>query len=430
MKTAIRLFNVIILALSVVATIFLFTSATFSFNSNISLDVAALAKFVPETTYSESIDVVKSLGTDVIHVGIKFSLDYNGTREVMDGNREKINAHFITENVYGIVNELHEPIEYITNYSVKSVLKSTIKKEITEQIQAALEKYKDENPDKASELEAYTAETIMDNAEMDEVYFHNFSLALYNAADDSAATIDSVSNVLYEQIDFALAKAEDSSVIDVSSYTEGTKAGIKDNLVSILNQLKLVKDDGEHVKRISQIAYIYLSDYLVQELNGKVAESELERRTGEDDRDYGDRLLHTYVVTMMPDVFYQIIGYISLSLFIGMFVFAGIWIILILITLIKTFTKKPWTLFGPWFWIIGGLQLVLGLGLTVAGKFFTKNITFTATGIPLKSVILVPRTFALIPSLLFLAAIVLAFIYGFFKRSVKNQIKKENGEVK
>ena len=98
--------------------------------------------------------------------------------------------------------------------------------------------------------------------------------------------------------------------------------------------------------------------------------------------------------------------------------------LLILITLIKTFTKKPWTVFGPWFWVIGSIQLTLGISLTVLGKYILPNVKIKAGSIPIKSVILAPRTYTLIPSLIFIACIVIAFIYGFFKRSLKKEIRQ------
>ena len=73
MKIVIKIFNAIIMALSLVATVFLFISSTFSFNSHIALDVEKFAKFVPETKFTENIDIVNLLGTDTIHVGIKFN---------------------------------------------------------------------------------------------------------------------------------------------------------------------------------------------------------------------------------------------------------------------------------------------------------------------------------------------------------------------
>ena len=91
MKIVIRIFNVLIMALSVVAGVFLFMPPAFSFNSKVTIDVKTFSQFVPETEYSKDIDVVKLLGTDTIQIGINFKLDIAGLSANMHGDRDKIN---------------------------------------------------------------------------------------------------------------------------------------------------------------------------------------------------------------------------------------------------------------------------------------------------------------------------------------------------
>ena len=158
MKAAIRIFNLIILALSGAAAFFLFYPPILSFNSNITLDVNTFSKFVPETTYSTTIDIPQLLGTNEIHVGIKFALDYKGVNEVKDGNKDKINQYIIQQNVDDMINLLHEPIDLITDFTIRSVIKSTIKNEITTQVEAA----------KNGSGSGSTAEDIMEEVGMDD----------------------------------------------------------------------------------------------------------------------------------------------------------------------------------------------------------------------------------------------------------------------
>lgn len=414
MKVAIRLFNVIIMALSLAATFFLFYPPTLSFNSNIALDVQEFSKFVPETTYSAGINIPELLGTNEIHVGIKFSLDFNGINEIKDGNRDKINQHIIIDNVNDMIDLLHEPVDLITDFTIRSVIKKTIIEEVTQQVEDA----------KNGSGSGSSAQDIMDEVGMDDEYFTNFSNALYDSANENNATIDSVSDVLYEQIDEALERAEGSGLVDKPEFSQEKREAIKTNLLGIFNELKLVKDDGTLV-RISEISYLYLSAHLKTELQTKVSDpTTLEQGATESVPAYADRLLSTYVLIMMPDMFYQIVGYTSLGLFIGLFVFTGIWAILFLITLIKTFTKKPWTIFGPWFWILGLLQIVFGIGLTVTFKFILPSYLNVAQfGLPLKSVILVPRTYALIPSMIFAGLIIIAIVYAIIRSAAKKEVK-------
>ena len=334
MKLVLRILNGVILALSLAAGICLFAVPTFSFNSNIALDVKTFSQFVPQTEYTNNIDIVHMLGTDTIEVGINFQLTAADTTKVMNGNREIINNEIISKNVDGIVSILHEPVDLITDFSIRSVIKSTVENEITTQIEAALAA----QPEGAT---SSTAEDIKSEAGMDDAYFTNFSYLLYNAANDDNATVDSVTEVLFDQIDEALSKADYLEALDKSLFDQATnKEEIKNNLLSVLDDLKLVETDGK-LKKISQISYMYLADYLSTELQGKVANpDELNRHPGETTPDYADRLLGLYVLNQTPDLAYQIVGYVALGLFIGLFVFAAIWLALFIITLVKTFSKK------------------------------------------------------------------------------------------
>lgn len=412
MKVVIRIFNVIIMAFSLAAAVLLFALPAFSFNSNIAIDVQSFSNFVPKTQYSDQIKIVDSLGTDTIQFGIKFSLNVGEIPQVMNGNRDNINNKIISQNIDEITTTLREPVDLITDFSVKSIIKSTVKSEITKQVEESRKKFGSTS----------TAEEIMDEVGMDDAYFTKFTFELYNAMDADDATVDSVNDTLYHQIDDALAKAEESGMVDNSGFTNEKKVEIKNNLNKVLTDMKLVEEGGK-LKKISHISYYYLALYLKDAMVKKYSNpSELEQNSGEPLTDYSDRLLKLYVFTQTPDGFYQGVGYVSLGLFIGLFVFAFIWLLLFVITLFKTFSKKPWTIFGPWYWIIGSLQLVLGLGLTIVGKFVLAKIDLTKTGLPLRHIILAPRTYALTTSIIFLASVVFAIVYAILRAIAKKTV--------
>ena len=418
MKLVLRIFNIFILAIAAVATVCLFALPTFTFNSNIALDVKGFSQFIPSVPgYTDNIDIAYLIGTDTIQVGISFELNFSDTTKVVNGNRDIINNQLISKNVDDIVNTLHEPVDLITDFTIRSVIKTIIENEVTTQIQAIIDDSGGSIP--------YTAEEIKSEVGMDDIYFKDLSYLLYDSANEDGATVDSVTNVLFDQIDEALAEIDYAMEdFDKSGFGEENKAAIKTNLSSVLDDLQLINSDNT-LKKISQISYIYLSDYLKTELTGKVADtSELDKRTDETDLAYADRLLSLFVLTQTPDLAYQIVGYVALGLIIGLFVFAFLWVILFTITLIKTFSKnKPWTIFGPWFWVFGSLQIVLGIGLLVLGKFVLPNINLSITGLPLKRLILAPRTAALIPSMIFIGCIFVAIAYAVLRSIAKRQYK-------
>ena len=421
MKTIIRVFNIVIMALSVVAGVFLFTPPALNFNSKITINVKEFSKFVPETEFSKDIDIAELLGTESIYVGIKFQLDLNGISEMKDGNRERINQDIVSKNVDDIVALLHEPVDLMTDFIIRANIKRLIQEQVTNYVDQAVESYRSKNP---SAIHS-TTEEIMEEVGINDAYFTSFSYALYDAANADGATIDSTSAVLFDQIDTALARAEDSGAVDVSAFGDSQKESIKNSLTSVMNSLNLVNSDGT-LKKISQISYIYLSDYLKKQLAGSVPSAELEQKTDEDTPAYADRLLGLFVNTKMPDIFYQIVGYVSLGLYIGLFVFAGVWALLLLITLLKTFTKKPWTFFGPWFWLVGIVQLVVGFGLTAIAKFAVNKFDIASYGLPINQVQMYLRTYALVPSFLFLGCVVIGIVYGFFKRACKYKMKQDD----
>lgn len=416
MKLLVRIFNFIIMALGLAGIVCLFAFPAFSFNSNVALDVEKFSKFVPETQYTKDLKVTDALGTDEIHVAIKFSLNIGGVTKSMSGKREVINEGIVSKNVDDIVYTLHEPVDLITEYSVRTIIKSTIKDEITKQINNA----------KTTDS---TAEEIMEGSEIDDEYFTNFAFALYDATNEDGSTTESVSNVLYWQIDEAIHRAQNAGQpIDSTKFTD--KMGdITNNMVKVLTDLKLVNPDGTLVK-LSEVSYFYLATYLKGQLNGKVDPAVLEQKSGETLPAYADRLVSEFVLTQMPDAFYKTVGGVCVGLFIGLFFFTAIWAFLLGWTVYKNFfCKKPFTWFGPWFWLIGSAQLVLGLGLTVFGKFIFPTMKVNYGQIPLKSVILAPRTYALVPSILFLVSIVVAVAYLIVKIIAKKQYEDQGGNA-
>ena len=424
MKIVIKIFNLIIMAIAALATVFLFVTPTVSFKSKVCVDIENFAQFVPSTPYTEDLDIVTLLGTDEIQVGVQFSLSLGDTNKVLNVDKEYINEEMIGTNISDIMDILHEPVNLITEYYVRTFLKGLIKDEIYIEVDQARQRYND-----ATES---TTEEIMEEVGMDDEYFDNFTFSLYRAADQEDATVDSVTQVLYNQIDDALAKAEETGMVDTSGYTEESKAALKEDVVNNLQDMQLVNPDGT-VKRISLMSFNYLANYLKDELDGKVAPSELEMKEDEDDYKFAGRLIRLFVYDKVPDQVYQTMSYVALALLICLIVFAANWILLIIITLFRTLlSKKPWTIFGPWFWFLGGLQIILGFTLTYLGKITLPSIDISSLvdmlHLPIRSILVAPRTFALIPSILYMIIAAFAIIYGFVKRRVRREIRQEREE--
>ena len=399
MKLISRIFHLVIAATAVVATILLFALSPLSFNSKVVFDVDTVSKFVPKTTYTENIDAKELLGTDEIQVGIKFKLSLADVNKAKNGDKEVMNERLLKGNLDDVLGTLDEAVDVLADHSIRRALKSTIANEITNSIDRA----------KPTTQTKTTAE-IMELLDLGDAYFTNFSNALYNEADRSNATVDSVGGVLQEQTGDAIMKAEKSAMIKPGTYTEEQKNSVKNNLITILNQLEMVNEDGS-IKPISDLPYLYSIKYIEKELAGKVDDAVLVQKSGETTKAYSNRLLEEYVFNIMPDAFYTVVKYISLGISISVLVLAAIWIALAAYqVLLFFFPAKQFGLFKglliPFFVIAGILQIVLGFVLTGVFKYvLPKKLDIASMNLPIKDAIIVPRTFALGTSIVLIVTI-------------------------
>ena len=389
----------VIAATAVVATILLFALSPLSFNSKVVVDVDTVSKFVPKTTYTENIDAKELLGTDEIQVGIKFKLSLADVNKAKKGDKEVMNERLLKGNLDDVLETLDEAVDVLADHSIRRALKSTIANEITNSIDRA-----------KPPTQTKTTAEIMELLDLGDEYFTNFSNALYNEADRSSATIDSVGQVLQEQTDEAIMKAEKSGMIKPGTYTEDQKNSVKNNLITILNQLEMVNEDGS-IKPISDLPYLYSIKYIEKELAGKVDDAVLVQKSGETTKAYSNRLLEEYVFNIMPDAFYTVVKYISLGISISVIVLAAIWIALAAYqVLLFFFPAKQFGLFKglliPFFAIAGILQIVLGFVLTGVFKYvLPKKLDIASMNLPIKDAIIVPRTVALGTSIVLIVTI-------------------------
>lgn len=450
MKTIIRFFNFLIIGIAGLATALLFLNSTLTFNSRISFDnefinnyFSTVVEKINQPTQSETdpvlkepfvneINVTKILGTDHVNLKVQFDLSFGEINTLMGKlDKELVNQELLDKNLSSIFADLHEAVNILTEYTARTALRSVAKKEIYKQVKKSLE----------DTHYPSTATDIMDEVGMNDNYFRGFAKTLYDAAnipdnpstakEDDGCSVNKFVQTIKLQLEDVLDEADKITNGHVNKEAMLNNPNLDNELrngfISVITAADLIQSDGETFVKMEKAAYVFLAKILKEQLSGTVSPGELEPQAVESREAYAERLSKLYAHNMLPDVFYTIIGYSSLGLFIGVIVFAVIWAILIVITLIRTFSsKKPWTIFGPWFWIVGSLQVVLGLALTIFCKFYLPNMSFmqrALEGSPIKSFAVAPRTSMLIPSMIFLGMIVFAIVYTIIAHPVKKEYK-------
>ena len=417
MKLVVRIMHLVIAAIAAVATILLFAMPALSFNSKVVLDVEAVSSIVPSTEFTKDVNFVEVLGTDEIQAGINFKLSATDINKVMNGDREVINEKVLVKNLNDTLEILDDGIEVIADYTIRTNLTAIVKQELTKQVENA-------------KPEDKTTEEVMEYLELDDVEFKKFAYSLYDSANTNTATIDSVGQVLNEHIDEILVKVEKMTGSKSGTFTDEQKADVKNNMTNVFNQLKMVKEDNYSLHPISDLPYLYAIDFVKEKLNGQVSADKLAIKEGETNREYSNRMLETYVVEIIPEVVYKIIGYVSLGLFVGMFVIAGTWILLAAFEILHFFfvTKKHRLfkgLFMPFFILAGIIQIVLGFVLTGVCKYvLPEKLDISSFKLPIKDAMIVPRTCTLVTSIVFIIAIGAMIALAILKKFVPKENKE------
>ena len=417
MKLIVRIMHLVIAAIAAVATILLFAMPALSFNSKVVLDVEAVSNIVPSTEFTKDIDFVEVLGTNEIQAGISFKLSATDINKVMNGDRDVINEKVLIKNMDETLQTLDDGIEVLADYTIRTNLTGIVKQELIKQVENA-------------KPEDKTTEEVLEYLSLGDEEYKEFAYSLYDSANSKNANVDSVGQVLLEHIDEILVKVEKMTGSKSGTFTDEQKEDAKNNMKGMLKQVKILKDDDYSLHPISDLPYLYAIDFVKEKLNGKVSADKLAIKEGETNREYSNRMLETYVVTQMPEIVYQIVGYVSLGLFIGMFVIAGTWILLAAFEVLHFFfvNKKHRLfkgLFMPFFILAGIIQIVLGFVLTGAVKYvLPEKIDITKFNLPIKSAVIVPRTCTLATSIVFIIAIGAMIALGILKIFVPKE-KKE-----
>ena len=423
MKTVIKVFNIVFLALAALAMTTLFTSPTLSVNANLTMTAEQIAKAMPSSGGEEDIDVAALLEGETIHVGLTLSVQSKMlVRSLSDDPKTVIDEEFIDPNVNSVVLALRDPI-----YKVgKGMLKQTATKNLITKFESAIDDFKESS-------DSRTAEQIRLEAGLNDSYFVNLSESVFEVVTQEEATVTKVNDVMFDGISRAVSQLNNANVgVTVTSIDESYKSSLRSTTKELLSGLKMVKSDGETLYPFNVVMDAMLADVFRQTNNEEIPEGE----TIEEKAEKLMPILTDFIKKTIPTDAYDTIA-LALKALLGVLgLFLLVWAFFFIFTLVRTilgFCGKPkmWTFTGPIFWIFGFFQIILGLVVTVAssvllnGEFLSSMMKGAEGAEMLKGLTGSISTSMLIPSIIVLVMFPACIVYGVFKRKYKRSLKQE-----
>ena len=142
---------------------------------------------------------------------------------------------------------------------------------------------------------------------------------------------------------------------------------------------------------------------------------------------------------MIPAGSYSTIAMIMKITFFSLVAFVAIWALFLVFTLLRTFIArvKIWTLTGPIFWILGLVQIILGVVLTgIISLALSSNILSSMGGAPtseasdvINNLKITITTATFVPSIILLIMIPAMIVYAVLVHKYKSGIRSNSVEV-
>ena len=418
MKTIIRIFNIVFVAISALAIVLLVALPTVSVNVSYPITAAQLTKVVPENETTKDINFEEALGGEKIVIGLSLSVTPSALGAAVSGNsKEVIDKEFIDPNINNVTNTLRDPIHRVA----KGVAKQLLVKVLIQQFEDIINDNKGED--------SRTAAQIRNASGLDDNYFKGFTEDLFVTIDKPNATVSGAVDVMFDKLSDAVNKiSHESSGIEIPNIDSSYKSSLQSSLVTVLDDANLLKEDGETLYSFDIIIDALLVDILRQSKNevGKEGET-MEEKAAE---------LQPTLAKLIKGVFsedmYNTMALVLKVMLIVLIVLIVIWAFFLVFTLLKTILgrKKMWTFTGPHFWIAGVIQLVLGVGITIATSILLSGDNLSrimpeGMSNPLSGISASLVTCCFIPSILVIIMIPLTIVYTVFKHKVKVDYKKE-----
>lgn len=430
MKKIIKLFNYILIAAAALSIISLIMSPTLKVSVAYTVTPAQLAGALPKTDSSESegVDVTEVIGEEGITLELSLSADPKFLLSCIGtDSTTAIEQNFIDPNAKNIAQSLRKPLSGIG----RGMLKYMFTKFYISSYEKAIDEVKAED-------DARSATEIRNQAGLTDKFLQRYAEDLLLATDKKGATVTSVNDISFENLVDGTSKFNNANVGVVLPVPDETRRADSHDLTKeMLDTIGMVQSDGESLYPLTLVMDAMLSE-LFREATKKEGDPEPELTIEQKAAQLNDVLIK-FLKSMIPAGSYSTIAMIMKIAFFSLVAFAAIWALFLVFTLLRTFIAKVkiWTFTGPIFWILGLIQIILGVVLTgIISLALSSNILSSMGGAPtseasdvINNLKITITTATFVPSIILLIMIPAMIVYAVLVHKYKSGIRSDSVET-
>ena len=437
MKKVLKIMNLILLAMSGFAVVCFLALPTISLKAGIKLSKEQITEMIPSEAGEDGMDIASMIPEEGINldIGIKVPAKL-ALKSLTTDVSEILQEEVIAPNVENIVDNLENLIVPVGSTLLKTVIGQAYRATYEEGFRALLQAQPEDNRDPRS------ASDLREAAGLTQAYCMNQAESVMTVLKGTDPTVTKANDAFFNELVLGVTKFNSAHLswqgVEYQAEVPGNeqKAELKETVKKLFDEsLKMVKENGEDLYPLDIAIKSMLVLALRQANQSGEGGGEAAIPEGETAADRAN-MLKPYLTEMLSeklpiDQAEELTKYMNYVAY-GLFVFAGFWALLFIFTLLRTLLakKKVWTKTGPIFWILGLVQIVIGVGLTVAVSVALKNPSVLAQ-LPAESrdlmngISLTIKTCAFYPSIFILIMIPYMIAYAVVKHKYKRELKAE-----
>lgn len=462
-KLIVRLFNIIFLAFSAISLVMIFTKPIIDIGVNIPMptdliydamhkeeeggktEKIILRDSSSEGSSSEEImdkitkeDLEECLGDVKLQVSVSipspFKYDYKDEKAINTLIKDSIDAT-VESNIEPITTGFKKLVKKVAGTVASDAITSAIKDEIAknakgEDVEAIFEEYGiEEDVDNLVDTVFEKMEEGVTPAQLAETISEESKAIAQKLADGGVEGFEGVTEFDTTEIEEQMTKMfDEAGLIDPET---GKIMNIDQALIMLLDSIPLGDDSSNPEQNTETTEQVITKKLGVKLSDAAEDEEELNQKV----KDLVDGLL-VDIKKSIDELEIPFSEYIQYAFYGLLALMAFPWALLLLITFIRTLRKKKcWT--KPWVvFFFGSLQLVFGIGLTVAASKLLPTLTnsLVSESSNVSSLIggasLLIKTGVYVPSILYLVMIPLTIAYMIVAHKVKKEFKQYKKEKK